>query len=262
MLRNALPLTVCLAATLCHSIPLEATKATTTSYPEHHVRQEPTATAAPISSDGMGIEYYTSTDIITIHGPVTKSDTTIPARTIVIAIPTCVQTITPDKNGYLPPGTCNALWTYYPSFGAAVLFTTAFGILLLGHIWQAFAYQKVRASLTYRNSKLISLQKFCWVIIMAALWETVAFTFRTLSTRRQHNANIYLVFEIFILLAPLCASDFRFSETKKSADTIKQGSTPLTICSWAASSNFSSQLTPFSRYQHLPSRWHLSRWIS
>ena len=41
---------------------------------------------------------------------------------------------------------------------------------------------------------------------MAAVWETIAFTFRTISTRFQQNVGIYLVFQIFILLAPLCES--------------------------------------------------------
>jgi len=39
---------------------------------------------------------------------------------------------------------------------------------------------------------------------MGALWETIAFSFRTISTRHQLNVGIYLIFQIFILLAPLC----------------------------------------------------------
>lgn len=39
---------------------------------------------------------------------------------------------------------------------------------------------------------------------MGSLWETLAFTFRTISTRFQLNVGVYLVFQIFILLAPLC----------------------------------------------------------
>lgn len=39
---------------------------------------------------------------------------------------------------------------------------------------------------------------------MASIWEMTAMLFRTLSSKRQQNEGIYLVFQIFILLAPLC----------------------------------------------------------
>ncbi|KAK6369813.1 uncharacterized protein PV06_01842 [Exophiala oligosperma] len=157
-------------------------------------RQQAAPTPTTSTPSTSGVVYFTSTEVITIKGGVTNSYVTIAPQTIHIAIPTCLQTITPDKNGYLPPGTCNALWDYYPSFGAALVFAALFGILVSVHICQAVAYKK----------------KFCWVIIMAASWETIAFTFRTLSTRHQQNANIYLVFQIFILLAPLWVNAFDY----------------------------------------------------
>ena len=91
-----------------------------------------------------------------------------------------------------------------------MVFTALFGTLLLVHVWQAVTYKKASKILKppYMSLRLIRSQKFCWVIIMAALWETVAFTFRTLSTRYQQNTTFYLIFQIFILLAPLCASTF------------------------------------------------------
>lgn len=110
------------------------------------VRQEATATPAASTSSTSGIDYFTSTEVITIKGGVTNNHVTLAPQTIEIAIPTCVQTITPDKNGYVPPGTCNALWDYYPSFGAALVFTALFGILVSVHIWQAAAYKKVEMS--------------------------------------------------------------------------------------------------------------------
>lgn len=58
---------------------------------------------------------------------------------------TCHPTIQPDKNGYVPPGECNALYDYYPSFGAAVLFSVLFGIVMVLHIGQAFYFKKVRS---------------------------------------------------------------------------------------------------------------------
>lgn len=41
---------------------------------------------------------------------------------------------------------------------------------------------------------------------MAGLWETLAFFFRALSSRDQQSRGIYLTYQLFILLAPLCKS--------------------------------------------------------
>ncbi|KAI1408706.1 RTA1 like protein-domain-containing protein [Hypoxylon sp. FL1857] len=146
-------------------------------------------TTAPTAT---GIDFLT-TQHVTIDG-FTDDYATVPAKTINIAIPTCVQTIKPDANGYLPPGTCNALWDYYPSFSAALAFTVIFGLLTLAHIYQGIAHKK----------------RFCWVIAMASFWETMAYLFRTVSTRYQQNTTIYLVFQIFILLSPLWVNAFDY----------------------------------------------------
>lgn len=83
-----------------------------------------------------------TTNYITIAGA-TDDHFTLPPKTISIVVPTCIATITPDKNGYVPPGTCNALWDYYPNFGAAVFFAILFGILTVIHIRQAMIHKKV-----------------------------------------------------------------------------------------------------------------------
>ncbi|KAE9364408.1 RTA1 domain-containing protein [Stipitochalara longipes BDJ] len=134
-----------------------------------------------------------TTNYITIPG-VTNDHVTLAPQTISVAIPTCIQTITPDKNGYVPPGTCNALYDYYPSFAAALVFSVLFGILTIAHISQAALFKT----------------KFCWVIIMASIWETISFTARTISTRNQQNAWIELISELFVLLAPLWVNAFAY----------------------------------------------------
>lgn len=88
-----------------------------------------------------GVDFMT-TQHITIEG-FTNGHATIPAKTIDIVLPTCIQNIEPDANGHLPPGTCHALWNYYPSFSAALAFTVIFGILTLAHLYQAIAHRKV-----------------------------------------------------------------------------------------------------------------------
>lgn len=96
------------------------------------VTNSPTATAVD----------FLTTQYITING-FTNDHVTVAPKTIDIVLPTCTQTIKPDQNGYLPPGTCGALWDYYPSFSAALVFTLLFGLLTLAHLYQAIAYKKV-----------------------------------------------------------------------------------------------------------------------
>ncbi|KAI0894540.1 RTA1 like protein-domain-containing protein [Annulohypoxylon nitens] len=154
------------------------------------VRQ--TATAVTSAPAATGVDFLT-TEHVTIDG-FTNAHATNPAKTIDIVIPTCIQTIEPDVNGYLPPGTCHALWDYYPSFSAALAFAILFGLLTMAHLYQSIVYKK----------------KFCWVIVMASFWETMAYLFRTVSTRYQSNTAIYLVFQIFILLSPLWVNAFDY----------------------------------------------------
>jgi hypothetical protein len=48
------------------------------------------------------------------------------------------------------------------------------------------------------------LQKFSWVIIMSAAWQTAALILRILSTRHQLSYGFYVPSQILILLAPIC----------------------------------------------------------
>lgn len=99
------------------------------------------ATTSQPASTTSAIEFIT-TQYITIAGQ-TNDHVTLAPQTIAIALPTCIQTITPDKNGYVPPGTCGALYDYYPSFTAAVVFAALFGMLTVAHIAQAAVFKKV-----------------------------------------------------------------------------------------------------------------------
>ncbi|KZP21951.1 hypothetical protein FIBSPDRAFT_931388 [Athelia psychrophila] len=106
---------------------------------------------------------------------------------------TCV-TVTPGKNGYVPPEACNANYAYDPSFAAAVVTSIFFGLLLALHLFQGILYRK----------------KFCWVIIMGAIWETASFVLRTLGTRYQQNVTFATVSQILVLLAPLWINAFDY----------------------------------------------------
>ena len=103
--------------------------------------------ATTITTTGI---YFMTTEYITIAGE-TDAHFTLAPQTITIALPTCIQTITPDKNGYVPPGTCNALYDYYPSLGAAVVFSAIFGMLMIAHISQAVYFKTVSSSISFHS---------------------------------------------------------------------------------------------------------------
>ncbi|KAK1687431.1 RTA1 domain-containing protein [Colletotrichum godetiae] len=173
------------------AVALPSGPSPTPTLPGSLPERQDTATSSATSSSPTGD--FIATQHITIPG-VTNSYVTVPAKTIDIAIPTCVQTIEPDANGYIPSGECGAIWNYYPSFTAAAVFAALFGVLTVVHIWQAAKHKK----------------RWCWVIIMASIWETLAFVFRAASSKNQQSNGIYLVFQIFILLAPIWVNAFAY----------------------------------------------------
>jgi hypothetical protein len=115
------------------------------------------------------------------------------ASSTATAAATCI-TSTPDKNGHVPLTDCRVIWPYYPSIGAAVLFTVLFGASTITHLVQAIHYRK----------------KFCWVIINAGLWETIGFFLRILSAKNQITLGIYVPEELLIILAPIWINAFDY----------------------------------------------------
>ncbi|KAK9369491.1 RTA1 like protein-domain-containing protein [Lipomyces kononenkoae] len=109
------------------------------------------------------------------------------------ATATCID-IKPGKNGYLPPEACNDILLYFPSFGAAILFSILFGLTLICHAVQGYIYKK----------------KYTWVIMMGALWEFLAFIFRTLLTRNQSSVGYDTAHVILFLVAPLWINAFLY----------------------------------------------------
>jgi hypothetical protein len=122
------------------ALPTPTPTATVASTLEHIARQATAAvTSAPTSSDSI---YFLTTQHIIIPG-FTNPHVTQPDKTVTLVLPTCIQTLEPDPNGHLPPGTCNANWNYYPSFGAALAFFLLFLALTGAHIFQAARFKKV-----------------------------------------------------------------------------------------------------------------------
>ncbi|KAF2036625.1 hypothetical protein EK21DRAFT_45544, partial [Setomelanomma holmii] len=104
---------------------------------------------------------------------------------------TCTTAI-PASNGYVPVEACNAQWSYSPSFPAAIAIAILFTLLTLTHLTLAITFRK----------------RFCWVIIMASTWETVAFILRSLGSQHQQNGGYALGSQLLFLLAPLWINAF------------------------------------------------------
>ncbi|KIM72946.1 hypothetical protein PILCRDRAFT_803227 [Piloderma croceum F 1598] len=71
--------------------------------------------------------------------------TTIAASTttnLSSATTSCISAV-PGKNGFVPPSACNALYSYNPSFAAAIIFTVISGIITGVHLIQAISYRKI-----------------------------------------------------------------------------------------------------------------------
>ncbi|KAJ7748794.1 RTA1 like protein-domain-containing protein [Mycena maculata] len=97
-------------------------------------------------------------------------------------------------SGALDPHNPNYNFLYCPSFPAAVLFSALFGLTTIGHFIQAAYYRK----------------RFCWVIIMAGIWETAGLILRVLSVLHTTSSAYGTPSQLLILLAPLWINAFLY----------------------------------------------------
>ncbi|KNG46080.1 hypothetical protein TW65_07102 [Stemphylium lycopersici] len=164
--------------------------------PTSRIATEATITPPPSRRDG---DYAPSIPLLSLDIPqVTIAKPSIKSFSLDLPPPTCTPGFsayaTPGVDGYVPGEACNALWAYFPNFAAAVAFSALFGILTIAHLCQA---------VMYRNG-------FCWVIIMAGLWETGAYAFRTLGSKDQQSSGIATVAQILVLVAPIWVNAFAY----------------------------------------------------
>lgn len=56
------------------------------------------------------------------------------------------------------------------------------------------------------STKLVAntKQRYCWVVIMGALWELAGFSIKTIGSRHQQEQSLAIWGQLFFLLAPLC----------------------------------------------------------
>lgn len=48
------------------------------------------------------------------------------------------------------------------------------------------------------------MKRYCWVVIMGALWELAGFAIKTVGSRNQQELSFAIWGQLFFLLAPLC----------------------------------------------------------
>ncbi|KAF1979443.1 hypothetical protein BU23DRAFT_586133 [Bimuria novae-zelandiae CBS 107.79] len=160
------------------------------------ITSPPFATAPP---SRRGDNFDPSIPPLSLNLPtVSVAEPSIPSLSLDLPPQTCTPGFssyaTPGLDGYVPADACNALWVYFPNFAAAVAFSILFGILTIAHLGQA---------VLYRNG-------FCWVIIMASLWETGAYAFRALGSKNQQSSGIATVAQILVLVAPIWVNAFAY----------------------------------------------------
>ncbi|KAF2472673.1 uncharacterized protein BDR25DRAFT_312599 [Lindgomyces ingoldianus] len=94
----------------------------------------------------------------------------------------------------LPLDTPDLQFAYCPSMGASILFAILFGLTLFGHCLQAVHYRAF----------------YTWVLIMSAIWQTLAFIIRCIGIMNPTNEAINNVTYCLVLLAPLWINAFCF----------------------------------------------------
>ncbi|KAF8137830.1 RTA1 like protein-domain-containing protein [Mycena galopus ATCC 62051] len=88
----------------------------------------------------------------------------------------------------------NYSFLYCPSLPAAILFSALFGLTTIGHLIQAIHYQK----------------RFCWVVIMAGIWETGGFILRVYNVLNTTSLAYGIPSQLLILLSPLWINAFLY----------------------------------------------------
>ncbi|KAJ6258386.1 hypothetical protein Dda_6426 [Drechslerella dactyloides] len=104
-----------------------------------------------------------------------------------------VTTVKLETHFQSPDSTSTFL--YCPSLPAAALFAALFGLSALTHIFQAFYHRKLR---------------LCWVIILGATWEAVAFGLRSAATQNPLSDGLGIPSQILIYLSPLLVNAFAY----------------------------------------------------
>lgn len=119
------------------------------------------------------------------------STSSTPTSTSDGSAPSCTTAV-PGKYGNVPATACNSYYNFDPSFGAAVAVSVIFGVLTAAHLAEAVVFRK----------------RYAWVLIMGALWETIAFVTGALGAHDQQSSGLATAHQLLFLLAPLWINAF------------------------------------------------------
>lgn len=142
-----------------------------------------------IPHDAASIQIRDPPTLCKMATSTTNSST--PTSTSDASFASCTTAV-PGEYGHVPSTACNSYYNYDPSFSAAVAVAVIFGILTLLHLAEAVVFKK----------------RYAWVLIMGALWETVAFVTGALGAHDQQNGGYAVAHQVLFLLAPLWINAF------------------------------------------------------
>ncbi|KAK3935800.1 RTA1 domain-containing protein [Diplogelasinospora grovesii] len=123
----------------------------------------------------------------------TSTTTSLPSSTTSGASPSCTTAV-PGEYGHVPLDACNSYYNFDPSYAGNLAFAILFGMTSFAHLVQAILYRK----------------KYCWVLIMGAVWECIAFIMRTLGAHDQQQMQYVIWGTLLVLLAPLWINAFAY----------------------------------------------------
>ncbi|KAH7078112.1 hypothetical protein BKA63DRAFT_279754 [Paraphoma chrysanthemicola] len=115
------------------------------------------------------------------------------------------STVKPDANGWVPPGTCGYISRpYYPSFIAALVFSTAAAAVLAGYMYMILRVARRRPRLLDQSTPLwkhrLLLPTFGALISTCLL---IAYVLRALGTRHQQVLEFVAFSDTLVLMCPI-----------------------------------------------------------
>lgn len=116
-----------------------------------------------------------------------------------------VSTVTPDANGWVPPGTCGYVTRpYYPSFAAASIFTVIAAAVLLGWARMMFRVTARRKELPGSNSlSCISSYIIPSIGLSISLCLLAAYLLRAVGTKHQQVPEFVAYSDVLVLMCPI-----------------------------------------------------------
>lgn len=115
-------------------------------------------------------------------------------------------TVTPDGNGWVPPGTCGFISRpYYPSFAAAIFFSAAAAVVLIGYALLVARLSRRRLQRITRSA-LPSKDKLLlpWFGAFLSTCLVAAYILRAFGTRHQQTPEFVAISDTIVLISPIC----------------------------------------------------------